>query len=99
MSSGLKTFCHLRGVHKAESVAYLSRRDGRAKNAEGQWFDKLALHLLISDSLRREHTAADPWTRLQKRTCCLATVPPPGGNPQVPILVHTGSPGEGNWPQ
>ena len=42
MSSCFKTFCHFQGVHKAESVAYLSRSNGRAENADRQLFDKLA---------------------------------------------------------
>ena len=31
--SGLKTFCRLQGVHKAESLAYVSKSNGRAENA------------------------------------------------------------------
>ena len=42
VGSWLKTFCHLQGVYKAESVAYLSRSNGRAENAGRQLFDKLA---------------------------------------------------------
>ena len=42
VSSCFKTFCHLQGVHKAESVAYLSRSNGRAENAGRQLFNKLA---------------------------------------------------------
>ena len=37
-----KTFCHFEGVHKAESVAYLSRNNGEAENAGRQLFTKLA---------------------------------------------------------
>ena len=42
VSSWFKTFCHQQGVQKAESVAYLSRSNGRAENAGWQLFDKRA---------------------------------------------------------
>ena len=41
VSCWFKAFCHLQGVHKAESVAYLSRSNGRAENAGRQLFDRL----------------------------------------------------------
>ena len=42
VSAWFKTFCHLQGVRKADSVAYLSRSNGRAENSGRQLFDKLA---------------------------------------------------------
>ena len=42
VSSWFRTFCHVQGVYKAESVTYLSRSNGRAETAGRQLFDKLA---------------------------------------------------------
>ena len=42
VSCWFKTFRHLQGVHKGNSVAYVSRSNGLAENGGGQLFGKLA---------------------------------------------------------
>ena len=53
VSSWFKSFCHPQGVHKAESVAYLSRSNGGADNAGRQLFDTVWLLRLRPVEMQR----------------------------------------------